>query len=106
MSRKFSLDEVNFDDADQDEQTIYRGLAVPVDIRQVTEVSREHVDNVPSRSFHRVRCPTASISIMKHGQTLFVHIRARTPTGTGHNREAIQTTRSVPSARTCRSYSH
>lgn len=27
------------DDADEDGNTIYRGLAVPVDIRQVVEVS-------------------------------------------------------------------
>jgi hypothetical protein len=38
--RKFSLEEADLDDADEDENTIYRGLAVPVDIRQVVEVRK------------------------------------------------------------------
>ena len=38
-SRKFSLEKRDMDDADEDGNTIYRGLAVPVDIRQVIEVS-------------------------------------------------------------------
>jgi hypothetical protein len=36
--RKFSLEQRDLDDADEDGNTIYRGLAVPVDIRQVVEV--------------------------------------------------------------------
>ena len=38
MFRKFSSEQRDLDDADEDENTIYRGLAVPVDIRQVVEV--------------------------------------------------------------------
>ena len=37
--RKFSLEQRDLDDADEDGNTAYRGLAVPVDIRQVIEVS-------------------------------------------------------------------
>ncbi|CAF3712397.1 unnamed protein product [Adineta steineri] len=36
---KFSLEQRDLDDADEDGHTIYRGLAVPVDIRQVVEIS-------------------------------------------------------------------
>lgn len=36
--RKFSSDQRDLDDADEDGNTLYRGLAVPVDIRQVVEV--------------------------------------------------------------------
>ncbi|CAF0773989.1 unnamed protein product [Rotaria sordida] len=36
---KYSPDQRDIDDADEDENTIYRGLAVPVDIRQVVEIS-------------------------------------------------------------------
>lgn len=36
--RKFSSENRDLDDADEDGNTIYRGLAVPVDIRQVIEV--------------------------------------------------------------------
>ena len=36
--RKFSSEKRDLDDADEDGSTIYRGLAVPVDIRQVVEV--------------------------------------------------------------------
>ncbi|UJR13273.1 hypothetical protein I4U23_000293 [Adineta vaga] len=36
---KFSLEQRDLDDADEDGNTIYRGLAVPVDIRQVVEIS-------------------------------------------------------------------
>ena len=36
--RKFSSEKRDLDDADEDNSTIYRGLAVPVDIRQVVEV--------------------------------------------------------------------
>ncbi|CAF3559369.1 unnamed protein product [Rotaria sordida] len=36
--RKYSFEEVDFDDADQDENTVYRGIALPVDIRQVIEL--------------------------------------------------------------------
>jgi hypothetical protein len=38
LSRKFSSEQRDLDDADEDGNTIYRGLAVPVDIRQVVEV--------------------------------------------------------------------
>jgi hypothetical protein len=38
--RKFSSEQRDVDDADEDENTIYRGLAVPVDIRQVVEVRK------------------------------------------------------------------
>jgi len=41
--RKFSLEEADLDDADEDENTIYRGLAVPVDIRQVVEVRKSKI---------------------------------------------------------------
>lgn len=36
--RKFSFEQRDLDDADEDGNTIYRGLAIPVDIRQVVEV--------------------------------------------------------------------
>ncbi|CAF3513585.1 unnamed protein product [Rotaria sp. Silwood1] len=36
---KYSTDQRDIDDADEDGNTIYRGLAVPVDIRQVVEIS-------------------------------------------------------------------
>ncbi|CAF3250618.1 unnamed protein product [Rotaria socialis] len=36
---KYSSDQRDLDDADEDGNTIYRGLAVPVDIRQVVEIS-------------------------------------------------------------------
>jgi len=36
---KFSSEKRDLDDADEDRNTIYRGLAVPVDIRQVVEIS-------------------------------------------------------------------
>ncbi|CAF1397648.1 unnamed protein product [Adineta ricciae] len=36
---KYSLEQRDLDDADEDGNTIYRGLAVPVDIRQVVEIS-------------------------------------------------------------------
>ena len=42
LCRKFSLEKRDLDDADEDGNTIYRGLAVPVDIRQVVEVSEPH----------------------------------------------------------------
>jgi hypothetical protein len=38
FSRKYSAEQRDLDDADEDGNTIYRGLAVPVDIRQVVEV--------------------------------------------------------------------
>jgi hypothetical protein len=38
FSRKYSLEQRDIDDADRDGSTVYRGLAVPVDIRQVVEV--------------------------------------------------------------------
>jgi len=41
--RKFSLEQADLDDADEDENTIYRGLAVPVDIRQVVEVRKSKI---------------------------------------------------------------
>jgi hypothetical protein len=37
------LEEADLDDADEDENTIYRGLAVPVDIRQVVEVRKSKI---------------------------------------------------------------
>ena len=36
--RKFSFEQRDLDDADEDGNTVYRGLAIPVDIRQVVEV--------------------------------------------------------------------
>ncbi|CAF4205007.1 unnamed protein product [Rotaria sp. Silwood2] len=36
---KYSADQRDIDDADEDGNTIYRGLALPVDIRQVVEIS-------------------------------------------------------------------
>ncbi|UJR34086.1 hypothetical protein I4U23_021496 [Adineta vaga] len=36
---KYTLEQRDLDDADEDGNTIYRGLAVPVDIRQVVEIS-------------------------------------------------------------------
>ncbi|CAF3889115.1 unnamed protein product [Rotaria magnacalcarata] len=36
---KYSSDQRDLDDADEDGNTLYRGLAVPVDIRQVVEIS-------------------------------------------------------------------
>jgi hypothetical protein len=38
------LEQRDLDDADEDGNTIYRGLAVPVDIRQVIEVSLSNID--------------------------------------------------------------
>jgi hypothetical protein len=38
--RKYSSEQRDLDDADEDGNTVYRGLAVPVDIRQVVEVNR------------------------------------------------------------------
>jgi hypothetical protein len=38
FSSKYSLEQRDLDDADEDGNTVYRGLAVPVDIRQVVEV--------------------------------------------------------------------
>jgi hypothetical protein len=48
------------DDADEDGNTIYRGLAVPVDIRQVVEVSE--LDRVAVGSIIRLcRSPMGTI---------------------------------------------
>lgn len=41
--RKFSFEQRDLDDADEDGNTVYRGLATPVDIRQVVEVERHIV---------------------------------------------------------------
>ncbi len=41
--RKFSLEQADLDDADEDGNTIYRGLAIPVDIRQVVEVGKSKI---------------------------------------------------------------
>ncbi len=41
--RKFSFEQPDLDDADEDGNTIYRGLAVPVDIRQVIEVKQKTI---------------------------------------------------------------
>jgi hypothetical protein len=46
--RKFSLEQRDLDDADEDGNTIYRGLAVPVDIRQVIEV---RISKILSQNF-------------------------------------------------------
>ncbi len=40
MNRRYSAEQRDLDDADEDGNTVYRGLAVPVDIRQVVEVSQ------------------------------------------------------------------
>jgi hypothetical protein len=40
LNRRYSAEQRDLDDADEDGNTVYRGLAVPVDIRQVVEVSQ------------------------------------------------------------------
>jgi hypothetical protein len=41
--RKYFLGQRDLDDADEDGNTVYRGLAVPVDIRQVVEVRKSKI---------------------------------------------------------------
>ena len=43
---KYSLEQRGLDDPDEDINTVYRGLAVPVDIRQVVEVKRKKATNL------------------------------------------------------------
>ena len=43
FDRKYSSEQRDLDDADEDDGTVYRGLAVPVDIRQVVEVELSRI---------------------------------------------------------------
>jgi hypothetical protein len=73
LNRKYSSEQRDLDDADEDGNTVYRGLAVPVDIRQVVEVSQYFDSNFKCQlNIHRYLM--VIISIMKPGLILFVHV--------------------------------